>query len=319
MEPSISNPISTSSSTRGGWKHLAPNDPTGKLRRTPRMLSILYDLFDNEWLHSGHVKALDPFEKSDRLLYRMAQHRTITRLDADWGWEPPSSGGSAPLLYELAERGAYDLARFGLISTEQWREWDRERKARDLKRAANQDRKPTLLPHQIANADVLVWLAQGCAARGYGLERGHQLMHGRSPRSLIIPGRSRPLVTDCTLRIEGGARRCVLFIETDRGTEPYVRHDKNELKSIERMIKGYLAYAGSDLLPLEFDVEPDAWLQLTVTTGDEKRVEGIARTAQAAGASGEHFLVTNFEMLALADPFAASWMQPDGSLARLAL
>src|SRR3954470_14055490 len=250
-------------------------------------------------MHSGHVKALDPFEKSDRLLYRMAQHRLITRLDADWGWEPPSSGGSPPLLYELSERGAYDLARFGYISTEQWREWDRERKARDLKRSVSQgDRDPRFLPHQIANADVLVWLHQACTKHGYDLERGHQLMRGRSPRSLIIPGRTRPLVTDCTLRIEGGVRRCVLFIETDRGTEPYVRHDKNELKSIERMIKGYLAYAGSGLLPLEFAVEPDAWYQLTITTGDEKRVEGIARTAQAAGAD-ERFLVTNFEMLAL--------------------
>jgi hypothetical protein len=37
------------------------------------------------------------------------------------------------------------------------------------------------------------------------------------------------------------------------------------------MIKGYLAYAASDLLPLEFSVESDAWYQLTVTTGDEKR------------------------------------------------
>src|SRR5690242_5975752 len=61
MEPPTSIPISNRSATRGGWKHLAPGDPTGKLRRTPRMLSILYDLFDNEWLHFGHVKALDPF------------------------------------------------------------------------------------------------------------------------------------------------------------------------------------------------------------------------------------------------------------------
>src|SRR3954454_20462086 len=132
----------------------------------------------------------------------------------------------------------------------------------------------------------------------------------------MIPGRTRPLVTDCTVRISASPR-CVLFIETDRGTEPYVRHDKNELKSIERMIKGYLAYAASGLPPVEFDVETDAWYQLTVTTGDERRVEGIAHTAQAAGADGNHFLVTNFEMLALADPFAASWMRPDGSLTRL--
>ena len=132
-------------------------------------------------------------------------------------------------------------------------------------------------------------------------------MRGRSPRSLVIPGRSRPLVTDNTLRI-GGTRRWVLFIETDRGTEPYVRTDSRELKSIERMITGYLAYAASGMLPSEFGVEADAWVQLTVTTGDEKRVEGIARTAQAAGASGDHFLVTNFEAIALADPFAAPWM-----------
>src|SRR3954447_18389680 len=142
-------------------------------------------------------------------------------------------------------------------------------------------------------------------------------MRGRSPRSLIIPGRTRPLVTDHTLRIEA-ARRCVLFIETDRGTEPYVRHDKNDLKSIERMVKGYLAYAASGMLPHEFDVEGDAWYQLTVTSGDEKRVEGIARTAQAAGATGNHFLVTNFETVGLFDPFSAPWMNSAGTLMSLA-
>ena len=73
----------------------------------------------------------------------------------------------------------------------------------------------------------------------------------------------------------------MLFIETDRGTEPYVRHDKNELKSIERMIKGYLAYVRSGLVRAQFGVEN--FYQLTVTTGDEMRVEGIARSAHAVG------------------------------------
>ena len=97
-----------------------------------------------------------------------------------------------------------------------------------------------------------------------------------------------------------------------------MRTDKNELKSIERMIKGYQAYAASGMLPLEFDVGADAWKQLTVTTGDEKRVEGIARTAHAAGANGNHFLVTNFEAIGLFDPFTAPWMNPAGTLVSLA-
>jgi hypothetical protein len=249
----------------------------------------------------------------------MARHRLIARLNDDWGREPTSNGGSPPCLYELAERGAYELARFGYISTEQWREWSREREKRQVQRAAHKNDRPTLLPHQIANADVLVWLHEGCMARGLQLERGHQIRRDRSPRSLTIPGRSRPLVTDCTLRVAGELRRSVLFIETDRGTEPYVRTDRADLKSIERMVKGYLAYAASGLLPLEFEVEPEAWYQLTVTTGDERRVEGIARTAQAAGATGNHFLVTNFEVVGLFDAFAAPWMNPQGELVPLAL
>src|SRR4051812_12718857 len=102
--------------TRGGWKLSAPSEPKGTLRRTPRVLGLLYELFDNEWMHSGHLKALDAGEKTDRLLLRMAQHHLVSRLTLEWGWKAPPVGGQPPQLYELSALGAYDLAAAGMIS-----------------------------------------------------------------------------------------------------------------------------------------------------------------------------------------------------------
>ena len=158
--------------TRGGWKLSAPSEPKGALRRTPRVLGLLYELFDNEWTHSGHLKALDFGEKTDRLLLRMAQHHLVSRLTLDWGWKAPPVGGQPPQLYELAPLGAYDLAAAGMISAEQLREWERERAKREATRADNPKATHPLLRHQIANADVTVWFHQACAAHGYGFERG---------------------------------------------------------------------------------------------------------------------------------------------------
>src|SRR3954471_1281326 len=306
--------------TRGGWELSAPSEPKGALRRTPRVLGLLYELFDNEWMHSGHLKALDAGEKTDRLLLRMAQHHLVARLTLDWGWKAPPVGGQPPQLYELAPLGAYDLAAAGMISAEQLREWERERAKREAARADDPNVKYPLLRHQIANADVTVWFHQACLAHGYRLERGYQLATGSNPRVLALPDRARPLITDDTYRIETGGRRAIVWIETDRDTEPYARRDKRELKSIERMLKGYLAYARSGLVRAQFGVED--FYQLTITTGGASRVEGIAGRACAVGCAAEfrdRFLVTNFDALALASPFAAPWMNAAGSIGPLAL
>ena len=284
------------------------------------MLGLLYELFDNEWMHSGHLKALDVGEKTDRLLLRMAQHHLVARLTLDWGWKAPPVGGQPPQLYELAPLGAYDLAAAGMISAEQLREWERERAKREAARADNPNAKHPLLRHQIANADVTVWFHQACAAHGYGFERGYQIANGYNPRVLALPDRARPLITDNTYRIEAHARRTVVWVETDRATEPYARHDKRDLKSIERMLKGYLAYVRSGLVRAQFGVTD--WYQLTVTTGGASRVEGIADRARAVGCAADfrdRFLVTNFDALTLASPFSAPWVDAAGSIVPLAL
>ena len=137
---------------------------------------------------------------------------------------------------------------------------------------------------------------------------------------LVLPDRARPLITDNTYRIEAHARRTVVWVETDRATEPYARHDKRDLKSIERMLKGYLAYVRSGLVRAQFGT--DDFYQLTITTGGASRVEGIAHTSTCgrfAAEFRERFLVTNFDALALASPFSAPWVDAAGSIVPLAL
>jgi hypothetical protein len=286
--------------------------PTGGLRRTPRVLGLLHELFDNGYLHTGHLKSLDANEKTERLLLRMAEHRLVSRTRGEWGYQPPAIGGRPPSLYTLDELGAFELADAGMISLAQWDEWKKERNARAGK--------PGHVRHQIANADVTVWFHHACQAHDYRMERGYRIANGHNPRMLVIPERAHALITDNTYRIDANARPTVIWIETDCATEPYARYDNRDLKSIERMFKGYLAYVRSGLIRAQFGIEN--FFQLTITTGGAARVEGIAKRAHAVGlAAGysDQFLVTNFDALRRASPFAVPWMNATGEIVRLRL
>ena len=306
--------------TRGGWKLSAPSEPKGALRRTPRVLGLLYELFDNEWMHSGHLKALDAARRPIGCCcaWRSTNWSHGSRLE--WGWKAPPVGGQPPQLYELAPLGAYDLAAAGMISAEQLREWERERAKREAARADNPNTKHPLLRHQIANADVTVWFHQACAAHGYGLSAATRSRTGSNPRVLVAAG-SRASADHRQHLSHRSARTACRHMDRNRSRHGAVRAPR-QARSEEHRAHAQRLSRLHALGSRAHTIRGHDWYQLTVTTGGASRVEGIADRARAVGCAADfrdRFLVTNFDALALASPFSAPWVDAAGSIVPLAL
>ena len=123
-----------------------------------------------------------------RRLKRLWKHGYLDRPEAQRIWRMRTGGGSKPLVYALANRGARALVKRGIDGAGK-RDWTERN--RDLSPSSSK------LPHELAVADVLVAFRRACAARP--ALRFLSREEPTSKTALAIPS-GRPLYPDGTFR-----------------------------------------------------------------------------------------------------------------------
>ena len=149
-----------------------------------------------------------------RRLKRLWKHGYLDRPEAQRIWRMRRGGGSKPLVYALANRGARALIKLGIDGAGK-RDWTERN--RDLSPSSSK------LPHELAVADVVVAFRRACAARPALRFLSREEPAGRT--ALAIPS-GKPLYPDDTFRapahrLLAGAEP--FFVEMDRGSEPNTR------------------------------------------------------------------------------------------------
>jgi hypothetical protein len=178
----------------------------------------------------------------------------------------------------------------------------------------------SFISHELSLGDVQVAFKRACATRGFELRHAFALAPGQTARALIVPGRDRPLYPDWSFALTPQGREASLFfVEVDQGSEPNVRYGSHDLQSLARKYDGYLAYARAKRHVAAFGVSN--FRVLTVTTGEERKIANVARTAgEVCGGVGVgRFLVTSFATLARGDVFEVPWLDAVGRAVALGL
>lgn len=247
----------------------------------------------------------------DERLKTLFRHGYMDRPKAQRIFRLREGGGSRPLVYALANRGARAIT------------------ARRLRDAARRDWSELNLglsefsphiPHELAVADVYVSFRRSCASRALDLVHGDELAHGRDARALEVPGEEKLLYPDWIFALaqsDSVGEPCLFFIEADRGTEPNVRHRSPMLEHLAGKYERYLAYARAKRSLDQFGTAN--FRVLTVTDGEETKLRNVAEAARdvCGGVGAGRFLVTNFAVLGEHGALDAPWLDASGREVRL--
>ena len=300
--------------------HDIPETLTGWVELTERDLEILLLLHENVFAHTGHFKALHG-ERIDERLRKLRYHGYIATPRSQRAWRRIEGGGSRPLVYARTEKGEKALLAHGMIvrSRGDWAKPNRKR-----------SRYAPSLEHHLAVAEVRVMFHLACAKRGWRIIPIAELAGVREVHGLAIPRRGKRY-PDWSFAIDAGRDLSSLFFtEVDRSHEPNSRAEREfdeeaedwdiaaAISEVRPKYVDYRAYALAGSHARQFNVP--GFRVLTISAGRERKVANLASTAASVceGVGLSQFLATNFDALALADPFDAPWIDAAGSLVNLA-
>ena len=210
-------------------------------------------------------------ERIDVRLKALFRHGFIDRPKAGRVFRLREGGGSNPLPLALSTRGAKAHPRLGQGAA---RVPDYSELNGGLSNFS------LFIPHAVDVAEVYVAFRLAVLHHpNLRLVFTHELSPGQKARSLDIPGRKRSRVPDLNLGIQDAkaAAPSLFFIEMHRGTEPNERYAQPELQSLKAKYQDYLSYARAKRHIEQFGVTN--FRVLTVTTGGEKNLSNIAKTA----------------------------------------
>jgi hypothetical protein len=277
--------------------------PESELVLTARDLSILCDLHDRRFMNTRQLQTLYGANVDERLRL-LFRHGYVDRPKAQRVFRLREGGGSRPLIYALANRGALAITELGLRDASR-RDWS------ELNLGLSEF--STRIPHELAVADVYVAFRRACASRALDLVQGEELARGRSARALDAPGEGKPLFPDWVFAVaRGGAEPCLFFVEADRGTMPNARLASPHIEHLAGKYERYLAYARAKGSLGQFGIAN--FRVLTVTDGGETKVGNVARAAHevCGGVGAGRFLATSFAALEAQDAFDAAWLDASG-------
>jgi hypothetical protein len=288
--------------------------PENELVLTARDLAILCDLHDRRFMNARQLQTLHGANVPERLRF-LFRHGYVDRPKAQRVFRLREGGGSHPLIYALANRGARAITARGLRDAAR-RDWS------ELNLGLSEF--STRIPHELAVADVYVSFRCACASRALDLVQGEELARGRYARALDAPGEGKPLYPDWIFalastreRVGQGSEPSLFFVEADRGTMPNARFLSPHIEHLAGKYERYLAYARAKGSLGQFGIAN--FRVLTVTDGGEAKVRNVAGTAGdvCGGVGAGRFLATSFARLEAHDAFEAPWLDACGKEVRL--
>lgn len=293
-------------------KRLVRFTPKNDLVLTERDLAILGDLHDRRFLNTRQLQTLYGASVDERLK-RLFLHGYVDRPKAQRHWRIREGGGSHPLIYALANRGARALVVHKRRPDAMRRDWSEDN--RELSELSS------LIPHTLGVADVYVWfrrLALSLPRRT--LVQGFELASGQGGRVLEVPGETKKLEPDfigALVPSESYGEGELFFVERHMRTEPNTRYSSPFLEYLTGKFDGYLAYARAKRCREQFGLSN--FRVLTVTSGGEINVANIARAAYdvCGGIGVGRFLVTSAAALEASDPLDVIWLDASGEEIRL--
>lgn len=278
-----------------------------------RDLAILCDLHDRRFMRASQLQAIHGNNVTERLRL-LFLHGYIDRPKAQRVWRIREGGGSYPLIYALANRGARAIAVHKLRPDAPRRNWS------ELN--AELSALSSHIPHETAVADVYVWFRRICKLHPQlALVQGCELASGIDSRALIIPGEAKALepdLIDALVPRDDSGEGDLFFVERHMGTEPNTRYSQPDLEHLTGKYEHYLAYARSKKSIEQFGIVN--FRVLTVTSGGEINMHNIAKAAHdvCGGAGVGRFLVTSAAALEQADdPLEVVWLDASGKEVRL--
>jgi Replication-relaxation len=269
----------------------------------------------HRFLQSSHIVALIGGSRQQilRRLQLLYQHGYLDRPRAQLDYF--HTGGSSPLVYGLARRGAGRLRRDLDMPFEKM-DWAERRK--------NVGR--LFLEHALMVSDIMV--AIECACRSTdgrvrflpkeALKLPPKTSASNQPFrwSVTLPSGQRiGVIPDAVFALEqsdqpADRQRSYFFLEADRGTMPITRQNST-LSSFARKLQAYAAIWNQNLHRRRFGIH--RFRVLTATTGTD-RIEHLATAAQQLDSGRGLFLFGDSTALATTpDFFDCSWMCVDGS------
>src|SRR5215207_2233665 len=156
--------------------------PENELVLTNRDLAILCDLHDRRFMNTRQFQKLYGANVDDRLK-RLFLHGYIDRPKAQRVHRLREGGGSYPLIYALANRGARALVAKRLRPGATKRDWNEC----NLELSELSSR----IPHELGIADAYVAFRHSCSARAFDLLQGFELAPGKHGRALEVPGEEK--------------------------------------------------------------------------------------------------------------------------------
>jgi Replication-relaxation len=283
---------------------------------------ILRLLARHRFLRSTHIAALvdRSLDRTNDRLCRLFHAGYIDRPRAQLDYYP--TAGSVPMVYALADLGAYLLCERDRIQASKI-EWS----------GKNREAGRPFIEHQLEIVDFQVALELAVRLRtDVCLIRSDELI-ARFPAQ--TRAMRNPLAMKVTVSRDGeacvvgvipdlifgiafpdGSRKCFM-VEIDRGTMPVSRSDLRQT-SFERKMRGYLAVHAARQHEQQFGWK--TFRVLTVTTEHHRArsmTEMLRRLNTPKGPGPALFLFALCELLRTTDPIAFAWQDGNGREVRL--
>jgi hypothetical protein len=274
----------------------------------------------HRFVRSTHIAALvgRSLDRTNDRLCRLFHAGYIDRPKAQLDYYP--TGGSAPMVYALADRGARLLSETGFEC------------AKPPSRSNETGSRP-FIEHQLEIVGFSVALELAVRRhRGIRLIHSNELIRGFPDQTRV---KRNPFALRATISHEGtaqeigivpdlafgigfpdGSRRCFM-VEIDRGTMPITRSDMSQ-SSFERKMFGYLSACAAGQHQQQFGWK--TFRVLTVTTDQNRlgamlRALGSLRVAQSPGPALFWFALQ--QGLRQRDPIECTWHEGTGQRRQL--
>ncbi|MGC3990846.1 MAG: replication-relaxation family protein [Chthoniobacteraceae bacterium] len=282
---------------------------------TERDTEILRMVNRHRFLRSTHIIQLvggSP-QQTLRRLQALYHHRYLERPICQL--DHFQNGGSRPIVYSLASRGAAHLRRVQSTPFKQLA-WT----------TSGHSTKRIFLEHSLMISDTMVALELACRQRGdvrllieYEIPLPSPTSDQVTPFqwNVIGPkGEKVCVIPDCVFVLESAdkAKRILCFLEADRGTMPVVRFKFN-VSSILRKIRSYALTWKTEIHRSRFGVSR---VRVLMVTSSVSRCENIRSVASSATDGGGIFLRVSAKSYLSADNCLGSiWMNSANELVSL--
>ncbi|MCB1521095.1 MAG: replication-relaxation family protein [Hyphomicrobiaceae bacterium] len=286
---------------------------------TSRDIDILRAVAQFRFLNSGHITTLIPGSAKNMRarLKLMFEHGLLDRPECQYDTYRPG-GGSAEIVYALADKGARLLADSGCVEARAAVCWSQKN------RAAGRP----FLEHTLAIADFAIRLAVDVRTRSdIELSDGNALLARLPPSTLEMPKPFRfsvPVILNGTRHVIGIEpdyafslgfpelrQRANYFVEVDRGTMPVERADLAG-SSILRKLVAYRELWRSGLHSSLF-----SWrnFHVLIVTTEIERAKHMRESAlrHLGSTDASLFWFADRSALASAGPLAHTWIDTAGT------